>query len=198
MKRKTMLWIIIGIAAFWTLLSVYANWAGKSKAIDYVGDPSAQTALIYFNPDPFYNLDEQVCDAFAEELQCYGWTTRVQTTKGVDIDKLEEADLYVFCANTYNFAPDAGIVKFVKNYPCLEGADVVAFTLGAGTTDRAHRLFLEKLNHRDAFIIADRELWLMRPNDENRMEESNVEVAKDMVRTMARNIHFLSLEICAE
>ena len=50
------------------------------------------------------------------------------------------------------------------------------------------RLLEEVLNLRRAQLVDSRTFWLLRPNDESRMEESNVEVARDLVREWAGDL----------
>ncbi|MFZ9004266.1 MAG: hypothetical protein ACO20F_06720 [Robiginitalea sp.] len=64
----------------------------------------------------------------------------------------------------------------------------MAITLGSGSTERSSRLLEELLKARRAELRASRTLWLLRPNEESRLEDSNVRVARDRVRAWARTL----------
>jgi hypothetical protein len=68
-RRFKVCGILILILAFaWFLLGIWVNYSGEQK-LRYVGDIEAtKRALIIYNPDPIYNLDEQLSLSFAEGL----------------------------------------------------------------------------------------------------------------------------------
>jgi flavorubredoxin len=190
MNKRLKKWgyIFIGVILFWMVLTIWANNSGNQHLLT-VGDEGAKySALIVYNPDPIYNLDEQVCTAFARGLKETGFYSQVASLDYEDIDTQKEYDLIVFCANTYNWAPDWKTTEFIANYPDLVNQDVVAITLGSGSTARAKRLLDEAITKRNANLIESKEFWLLKPNDEERMEESNVDVATDMAQDLGLHI----------
>ena len=64
----------------------------------------------------------------------------------------------------------------------------IAITLGSGSTSRSKRMLEDYINGTGAELIASRTYWLLRPNDESRMDESNVAVACDRVYDFAVQI----------
>ena len=187
MKTTIITNIIVSILIFWLILTVWAQYAGGTK-VAIVGDKdAAKRALIVYNPDPFYNLDEQVCTSFAEGVAGHDFTSKVATIKAAKNDT-DDYDLYVFCANTYNWSPDWLIQRYIKKYPNLEVKNAVAITLGSGSTKRAKRLLDRTLCNRNVVLLDSREYWLNRPNDESRMEEKNVKVANDLARQFGDEI----------
>lgn len=190
MKRLPMLILkIIGVILLvWGLLILWVEFSGGEKTFSFGSKNAKRNALIYYNPDPIYNLDEQVCKSLAEGLAENDWLILVMTIDAAKNTGIDEAELNVFCANTYNFAPDRGISNFIKKHPFLSGKKVVALTLGSGTTGRAHQIHKELLAEAGADLIAEKELWLMRPNDDNRQEESNILVANDIAKDLGRSI----------
>lgn len=178
-KLKIALYISLGFLAFWTLLTFWVEYAGKQKLEVIGSDGSTKKALIVYNPDPLYNLDEQVCKGFAAGLTAQGISATIATVKMAKKDRTDY-DLYVFCANTYNWAPDWQTVKLIKQIPHLDNKNVVAITLGSGSTARAKRKLEEAISARNANLMGSKTYWLLRPNDENRMEEKNNLVATDM------------------
>jgi len=187
MRTPTIINIIIIVLILWLILTVWVQYAGGEKAAIVGNEDAAKRALIVYNPDPFYNLDEQVCKSFAEGLVGHGFTTKVATVKAAQNDT-EDYDLYVFCANTYNWSPDWLIQRFIKKHPNLEVKNAVAITLGSGSTKRAKRLLETALCNRDVVLLDSREYWLNRPNDENRMEEKNAKVVNDLARQFGDEI----------
>ena len=62
---------------------------------------------------------------------------------------------------------------------------MVAITLGSGSTTRSKRLLEAALREKGTRLLASETYWLLRPNDESRMEEPNVQVALEKTRRLA-------------
>jgi hypothetical protein len=97
-------------------------------------------------------------------------------------------NLYVLCANTYNWAPDWAINRYVKSHSLLANKKVVAITLGGGTTARSKKLFENIIMSKNANLIDSKTFWLWRPNDESRMNEKNTKVIIDIVKQWVKEI----------
>ena len=96
-----------------------------------VGNPdSVKKVLIIYNPDPFYNLDEQVCTSYAKGIADMGWQSQISTVSALKNQDADSFDLYVFCANTYNWTPNWKVSNYIKTHKNLKGKNVVAVTLG--------------------------------------------------------------------
>ena len=90
-------------------------------------------------------------------------------------------DLYVYCANTYNWRPDHAIVGYIKSRNELHNnKPVVAITLGAGSTGASQKHLEKIIMASGAPIYSSYSLWLWRPNDETTPEKTNVAVAVAM------------------
>lgn len=187
-RIRVIFYVIISLGLFWTLLTFWVEKAGKQQIKHVIAENENATALILYNPDPIYNLDEQVCMAFAKGLQKIGVSSELVTNKKVAEINKSRFDLYVVCANTYNFAPDKGLLKTIDKLKYLDGQPVVAITLGSGSTDRSKRKLEEFLVDKKLEIIQSNTLWLLRPNDESRMKESNTKVATDMAMNFASSL----------
>ena len=186
-KIRVVFLLLLGFLLAWSFLTLWVQFTGREMT-DRVGDKgAAKEALILFNPDPIYNLDEQVCRAFAEGLAENGFFVELATT-ALPFKATNDFDLYIYCANTYNWAPDWKITRHIKDNPALQGKPAVAITLGAGSTGRSQRLLEQALQQRGVRLLGSQSYWLLRPNDESRMEESNVEVATDMARHFGREM----------
>lgn len=180
--------ILAGIAVVWSILTLVVEIKG-AESLSILGDESApKHALIIYDPDPFYNLDEQVCRGFGEGLMDTSrWEVTLATVRAAK--KLNsEYDLYVFCANTYNWAPDWAISHFIKKQARLAGKPAVAITLGSGSTGRSQRILVSQIEKAGFCLLDAQTYWLMRPNDESRMDESNVAVAVEAARNLGLEI----------
>lgn len=179
--------ILLSIAIVWTILTVWVNYSGKQQSTWIKSKEGNLKALIVFNPDPFYNLDEQVCTSFADALSQEGISSHLVTTKKLD-ETLELYDLYVFCTNTYNWGPDWGLTNRIKTWEGLDGKKVVALTVGAGATMRAQRKLEWHLEDKGADILVSEMFWLMKPNEENQTQLSNVEIAREKAHQLGKSV----------
>jgi len=134
MSRKRISQVAIialtSIAIGWTALTLYVEKKGPAKQWTF-GDDHEKTALIVYDPDPFYNLDEQVCFAFGEALAKDRMKVTVATVAAAEEFETESYDILVYCANTYNWRPDWAITNFIKEHKVKQKTPVVAITLGA-------------------------------------------------------------------
>ncbi len=176
------------IILFWLLLTIVVQWKGPEKTLIFGQEHQGLKALLVYNPDRFYNLDEQVCTALANSLSDNGWSARIATVAAAETTRSEHFDAYVFCANTYNWGPDRPTRRFIKNHPGLNGSHVVAITLGSGSTQRSQRLLDELIRQKGAILLYSETLWLMKPNDESRIKVSNVKVALDKATALGSKI----------
>ncbi len=175
---KVLLGFFLALMAGWILLTLWVEQAGGKKRVELgSADNSAAHALIVYDPDPIYNLDEQVCLSFGKGLAEKNVRVTVATVEAARELNLDSVALFVFCANTYNWRPDWAITGFIKERGEWKGKKAIALTVGSGSTEEA-RLHFEALLQKKEFVLLDsRSLWLLRPNDETRMDEPNVEVA---------------------
>ena len=181
-------WILGPFLAVWLGLTLWVQQGRMAKPQDFPLANARGHALILYNPDPIYDLDAQLAYSYSEGLLKSGWSSSIVTYEGLQDSVPPRYDLYVIIANTYNWAPDWPTRNFIEAASWLEGRPVVAITLGSGATGRSCRLLKEVLQGRRVKLLDARTFWLLRPNDESRMEESNVEVARDLVRTWAENM----------
>lgn len=152
---------------------------GPAKEWD-LGSISDKKALIIFDPDPFYNLDEKVCLSFARSLSKNKFTVKVATVAAAEKLNKSEYQMLIFCANTYNWRPDWAITNFIEDRTFRSDQNIVAVTLGAGSTESSQRHFENIIRKSGGSLLASYNLWLWRPNDETKLKERNVEVAESM------------------
>lgn len=181
--------VVLGLTLIvWIVLTVIVGKKGPEKFAIVGAVSSDQKALIVYDPDPIYNLDEKVSKSFAEGLSEKGWGSKVVTVAAAKNFEKEFFDLYVFCANTYNWAPDKAIRDHIKNIDYLQGKHVVAITLGSGSTKRSQRLLEELIKQKEATLIDSRTFWLMKPNTESKTKRSNSKIAVEMANNFGKEI----------
>lgn len=172
----------------WGGLTFWVECARFAPARVLQAPKAAGRALVLYNPDPLYDLDRQVGEAFATALNTRGWEVKLSSHGSTGEGPDPGVDLCVLIANTYNWAPDRPTVRYIRQSAWLAGKPVVAITLGSGSTARSKRLLEEALQTRGAQLLASETYWLLRPNDESRMDEPNVQVALERAQGLARKV----------
>jgi hypothetical protein len=191
---------VLAVGAAWTFLTVFAERAGPKRSWRMGDQTAKKRALISYDPDPFYNLDEQVSRSFGQALADQGMQVTVATLAAAGRFDNQPIDLYVFCANTYNWRPDWAMSNFIEKQVALTGKSVVAITLGSGSTEASQKALESLLVAQKARLLDSRSLWLLKPNDESRMNEANVDVAVSMAYTWGEEIakrHFTTSVVSA-
>lgn len=188
---RKLIWILVTIGFVWFLLTLYVQQARKDY-VTFQGDTSAAyTAVILFNPDPFYNLDEQVALRFGEALAAMDWKARILSVAALERGEPADGDLYILIANTYNWSPDKPIQRTIQSGDLIRDKPVIAVTLGSGSTKRSQRLLEALIQMQGGKLIGSETYWLLRPNDETIADRSNTEIALDKVS--ARAVEFAQL-----
>lgn len=176
--------ILNSVFCIWIIITQYTQYGGGKKINQSNFDLDTNIILVY-NPDPFYNLDEQVCNSFKTGLANHGLIAQITT---VDNFKVEDNyDFYLFCANTYNWAPDWKTTKLIKSIN-LENAKVATIVLGGGSTKRAKRKLEELLKNKSANILGSKEIWLLKPNDETNPNGDNIEIGNKVALSFGTKI----------
>jgi hypothetical protein len=168
------------------IIVLWSNYGGKPFSTEIGTNSALKRALFVYNPSPIYNLDKQICMSFAKGLSLHDFSSQISTISIAEKDT-NSYNLYVFCANTYIFAPDWPTSNFIKNID-LTDRNAIAITIGAGTTSRAERIHKENIKETNATLIDSKSFWLMYPNNEKRLDDDNVEVAKSMATAWGYDI----------
>lgn len=182
---------LIGLSAIlviWTILTFWAEGIGTNKTWETGNPSSVKKALIVYDPDPFYNLDQQVCEGFGKALADSGWHITYATVAAASKMKADSIALYVFCANTYNWSPDWAVTGFIEKNVVLKDKNVVAITVGGGSTARSKRVLADIIKESGGILLGSETYWLWQPNDETRMEEPNSKIAVEMAEKFGEEI----------
>lgn len=179
---------VLAIGGVWTLLTIWAERVGPKRSWTLGSQTAKKRVLIVYDPDPFYNLDEQVSRSFGQALADQGMRVTIATVAAATDIENQPIDLYVFCANTYNWRPDWAVNNFIEKQVTLEGKSVVAITLGSGSTGASQKALEKLILNRKANLLDSRPLWLLRPNDESRGTESNIAVTVSMAYSWGEEI----------
>lgn len=179
---RTSIIIVGSLFLIWSAITIWAQSEGKKSIKHFGRAQSIKKALIVYDPDPFYNFDQQICETFAKTLTHYNWHTTVATVKAAKEINISSFNLYVFCANTYNRDPDWSIDKFIIRNGSLYKKKVVAVTLGAGSTERSKHTLEVLIRGKGSILVDSKSFWLYKPNDVSRKNESNVKVANESVQ----------------
>jgi hypothetical protein len=185
---KLILYTVAIISIGWVTLTIIVERTGPDRSWNFGEQHSTTKVIVIYDPDPFFNLDEQVCRSFGQVMGENGIQGSVLSVSAAREIQLSSFDVYVFCANTYNWGPDLALSNYIKEQKSLNNKPVVAITLGAGSTTLSQERLEELIANQGGKIIDSRSVWLMRPNDESRTKEPNVQVAISKVRTWAVSI----------
>ena len=186
---KIFLIVILFILLIWIATTIWAQAEGTAK-IEIIGnEKSSKKALIVYDPDPFYNLDQQVCESFANTLKDYDWRVTVGTVKAIKKTNISSYDLYVFCANTYNWDPDWSVSRYIQRSKDLYKKNVVAITLGAGSTERSQKSLEVLIKGKSVKLLGSKSFWLLKPNDETRTDVSNIKIVNEQVGKWALELN---------
>lgn len=86
----------------WLIASLYVR-THRDALFWSLGDKTShRKAILVYNPDPFYNFDDQLCKSFATTLSENNWYAEVLTIKAVKEKDIDSTDIMVFCSNAYN------------------------------------------------------------------------------------------------
>ncbi|GAB3949580.1 hypothetical protein GCM10028805_26060 [Spirosoma harenae] len=169
----------MSVALVWLILTVWVERTGPKRSWELGNPKSSHTVLIVYDPDPFYNLDEQISRSFGKALADHGFFVRIASVAALN-QSPQPTDSYVFCANTYNWRPDWAVRDFIRKQDILSGRPVVAITIGSGSTETSQKSLEKVVLEKKGVLLDSRSFWLSRPNDEARIDESNSKVAVSM------------------
>lgn len=185
---KGLKWMAIIVIALWIVLTIWVEAEGPARIVEIGNSRSEQTALVVYDPDPFFNLDQQVCESFSKALADHGWKVTIATVKMAKKIKEKPFSLYVFCANTYNWLPDWSVAAYIKRQAPIKDKNILAITLGAGSTAHSQKILNKLITQKGGKLLDSKSLWLLRPNDKAGTNESNIQKAVAAAKNWAEKL----------
>ena len=146
-----------------------------------LGPPGRAKALVLFHPSRDARFSDDLSLAFAQGLQAGGMGVDRATLTQHAPASAQGYALVAVVSNTYYWTPDLPTLRYLGRAR-LDGVPAVGLIGGAGATGRSQRLLDEALRGSGAKVLQTRSFWLLRPNDETRMNEPNRAVALDIAR----------------
>ena len=143
--------VTIIILASWLFLTLLAERPGPKRSFQSGPATSINRMLIVYDPDPFYNLDEKICESVGKMFADKNGNVKTATVLGAEAGDTAY-DLYVFCANTYNWSPDREVTRLIESMG-LDNKNVIAITVGGGSTERSKREFEHILKRKKLFLL---------------------------------------------
>jgi hypothetical protein len=177
--------VLSGLIFIWACLTAWAQISDRNFDKNFGSKNSGPRIQILFKSDPLYNLDEQICIRLATVLEANG--CNVHLSSYASNPSISEAtDVVVFCANTYNWAPDWVTLNFILEHSELEDKMGIPIILGSGSTNRARNILEFSVSDRKMDLIGTEDFWLLKPNDDRRINNDNVKVALDQIEIKAQ------------
>jgi hypothetical protein len=102
--------------------------------------------------------------------------------------KTTDYQLYVFCANNYNWEPDWALCRDIEKQMTIAGKEVIAITVGTGSTNYSQKVFKKLIKRTKANLLGSKSFWLWKPNEESRTKESNLKVAVEISKAWVSKI----------
>ena len=93
--KKSFKWSIILLAVFlliWAALTIWAEKEGSYYKLEIGNNGPSKKALIIYDPDPFYNLDQQVFESFGTVLARNNYNVTIATVAAAEDIKVSSYD----------------------------------------------------------------------------------------------------------
>ncbi len=126
---------------------------------------SKGSALVVYHPG-LSDFQEDVTRAFIEGLVEAGWRCDLTTASRRTPEKLDDYDLLVLGAPTYEWRPASPVKRYVERLGDLGGIPTALILTGGGSTARAASLFVELVQVANGTVIEMLEIWQGAPNEE--------------------------------
>lgn len=149
-----------------------------------LGGTGPARALIFYHPSRDAGFSDDLSLSVARAFQEAGFTVERETVTGETPSSPAGYDIIAVVSNTYFWTPDKPTRRYLDRAR-LDGLPAIGLIGGAGATGRSERLLGDALREAGARVVATRSFWLLRPNDESRMDEANRAVALDLARRFA-------------
>jgi hypothetical protein len=186
-KGRVVVWVGVGclslLVGAWLALSIAVQLEGPLVE-DTVGDGKQGRALVLFHPSRDARFADDLATAVSDGFRSTGLRVTRASLTGSTMSTPEGFTIIAVVSNTYYWAPDLPTRHYLRR-ATLKAPVVLGVMGGAGSTGRSERLLREALAGAGRGEVRARSFWLWRPNDKQRMNEPNRDVALDLARQFA-------------
>ena len=170
----------LGVAAILTAgitIHVQREADPRTETVSETGD---RRAVVLFHPSRDAGFSDDLSLAIATKLAEDGFRVDRVTMTGQTPAIWPGVDIVAVVSNAYFWAPDRPTRHYLARAD-FSGQPVLGVIGGAGATGRSERRLHEALQATGGDVLAVGSAWILRPNDEARMDEDNRTVARDRV-----------------
>jgi hypothetical protein len=152
--------------------------------LESLGGSGQRKALILHHPSRDSHFSDEITLAAAGGLEAAGFTVERATMTNATPARFRSYDFIAVVSNTYYWTPDLPSLWYLERAN-LNGLPAIGLICGAGATSRSERLLDQAIRSTGANLIATQPFWLARPNDRNRLNEPNRDLAIQAARQFA-------------
>ncbi len=144
-------------------------------------------ALVLYHPSRDAHFSDDLSLALARGLAAAGFAVDRATFTSQTPPNPGQYAVVGLVSNTYFWTPDRPTLHYLERAR-LQGVAAIGIMGGAGATGRSERLLREAIAATGARVLQTRSFWLLRPNDESRMDDPNRQVAMDEATRLGRDL----------
>jgi hypothetical protein len=189
-RKRTLKWtlgsVLGAIALGGAIVTIVVEREAK-YVLEPLGGAGPARALVLYHPSRDAHFSEEISLAFAEGLKAAGFAVDRATLTKQTPARPDQYALIAVVSNTFWATPDLPTLRYLKRAR-LDGMSVAGLICGSGSTTRSERMLADRLQRAGATVLGTHPYWIMRPNDEARMNESNRAVARDLAQRFGREV----------
>lgn len=184
-SRMRQIAILIGAALLIgaAMLTVYVEREAEFQ-LEPLGGSGKARALVLFHPSRDAHFSDELSMSVAAGFKAAGFSVDRATMTRDTPAAPEGYSLVAVVSNTYWWTPDRPTIQYLGRAK-FNGVRTIGLIGGGGATARSQRLLGQALRSAGADVRQTRSFWILRPNDESRMQEPNRAVALQMARQFA-------------
>ena len=156
-------------------------------AVETVSASGKLRALVLYHPSRDAHFSDDLSLALARGLAAAGFAVDRATFNSQTPPHPDQYAVIGIVSNTYFWTPDRPTLNYLERAR-LQGVAAIGIMGGAGATGRSERVLREAIAATGATVLQTRSFWLLRPNDESRMDDPNRQVAVDAATRLGRDL----------
>jgi hypothetical protein len=162
----------------------------KSSEIEVLYKSSGPRVLIIYHPSYIDRFQQELTAAFAEGAAAHGvGVDRITAQKGIlTPELLEQYKAIVIGTNTYYWMIDRPSTRALKSLHSLKHKTCYGLITGFGATENATSELNEYFKNLECEEQVVSSFWVMKPNDESRLDEDNKSVAIENARFLGKRL----------